>query len=1395
MAGRFHEYYVGSNRKRNMSSKQTFLLLSTIVLVMSSLAQAQITPAGITLGPSQQAQFSVPGYSQIAWSLVPAAMGKITQAGLYTAPAAYSSSYVYVYAQAGSVYYQTQVHLSPTPVNVAGSTAASVSISVSPASIYLYGGQSQQFTASVGGTSNQQVIWSIIQGVGSISNGRYTAPSAVSSDSLVTISATSTVDPTKTASATIMLGPAASPGSTTPAATTVSVSLKPKNPTLGAGQSKQFTASVSGTSNTAVTWSLNPNVGSVVNGFYTAPTTISTAQSITITATSAADGTTSASANINLAVSSVAAAPAPPPPPSPSVSPAAVSLSANGTQRFSVLSLPSGVTVGWVISPKTGTMSQGLYSAPSTIAVASSVTVTAKNSVTKAVLGTAIVNLIPTQAPAPPPPPAPTSVSPATATIGPSGTQQFSVLNLPAGTSVYWLTNLSVGSITQGGLYSAPATITSQTTLTVYAKTSATGGTLGTATLTLTPSSAASTSVSPATVTVAPSGTQQFSVVNLPSGANVAWSLSPATGSITSAGAYTAPSTVATQTTVTVTAKNSSTQAVLGTASLTLTATPAPTSLSPATATVAPLGTTQFSVVNLPSGTTVSWGISPSTGTITQAGLYTAPTSVSTQTTVNVTAKNASTNATLGTAVVTLTASLPATPPPSISPATATVAPSGTQQFSVQNLPSGTTVSWAISPSTGSITQAGLYTAPATVATQTTVNVSAMNASTNAVLGTAVVTLTASATTSTITLPVEVVGAAGTTSTASFTIPAGANLGGQLQLWMQIHNLKYETEASVQVNNSAWLAISTSTVTLLGNAAAFGGIGGGFHTLEMTLNLPAGVVTTGTNSITFRFNGTDNVTSGYRVLGFNIQSGGSNLIPSSAFVLDDPNNWQPPSTAASDIAAGQTLWHTAALTAPGMGAIKAHCADCHSEDGRDLKYFNYSNNSIVVRSEFHGLTAAQGNQIASYIRSLNVPNPGRPWNPPYQPGPGLDSQPVANWAAGAGLGAVLDNDGEMQQYIAPGGSTAGWSATSYLNPREIPVAFQLPDWNTWLPIIHPMDAFGTSFTTSAFNLNYSILRNTLQPNSVTAYQAALGGPFDVWFVAAQSFLVPIETNANWDANNLRTAVYSAALWQQVKMWEINQEFGLEGMPQVAFGSKANVRGWYGMTAFNTSPNMLHIPAGTGLGNGSQTVQTYLAFVWYQTQLLLNDGQGKEAGNGPIDFGYVFGFIKNLFVLDAHLPGIMLQLEWQVKSLQAFTLTGVGPDGNPGDAGWAPTATSMEPLLDNDWQPLWSATSPATQTMFLQAYTQAWFAQASQYTPQQYYAGHWATATDNPAALQFQTTFGGQVWYSPPRLRFFGVDANLTNQIAAWGATIWPQGNWASLDSATCTAVIYCTSGY
>ena len=632
---------------------------------------------------------------------------------------------------------------------------------------------------------------------------------------------------------------------------------------------------------------------------------------------------------------------------------------------------------------------------------------------------------------------------------------------------------------------------------------------------------------------------------------------------------------------------------------------------------------------------------------------------------------------------------------------------------------------------------------------------------------------------SAIVLPIEVLGADGTAATVRFNIPDTPNLKKRQKLWMEIHALRYETEASLQLNGGPWIPINNTTASVLGLGASFGGIGGEFATLKMTMNLRVDDVQPGMNTLTFRFNGTDGIRSGFRVLNFNIvDSSGERLIPQANFVQDDPSKWEPPSSAPADIEAGKSLWTTAPLTSPGVGALKARCGSCHTDDGRDLKYFNYSNRSIRARSMFHGLSAKQGDQIASYIRSLKTPSPGRPWNPPYQPGPGLDSQPVANWAAGAGVEAVLETDTDMLPYIAPKDSTLGWSASSYLNVRETPLAIQLPDWNSWLPTIHPLDGFGDTFTASKLNLLLPVIRTTLQPHSPAAYRAALE-QFNSWGAAWMDFMRITTTNATWN-EKLRREAYSIALWQLVKDWGLIQEFGLEGMPQVPFGAKAAARGWYTGT-FYVSPNNLHIPAGPGLGNGTQLDREYLSLAWYQMQLTLNDGQGSQAGHEPVDYGYASGFIMGIFGRHLHLPGIMLQLEWNIKALQEVTLTGAGPEH--GALGWHATGSSMSTLVMPEYLPLWSGIPPAKRKTLLEAFTQAWFSQASKYTPQQYYQGGWANAADDPAQV-FIGTMGGQLWYAIPKLRELGVDSNLVDKMAAWAATIWPRGNWMGY-SARC----------
>jgi hypothetical protein len=84
---------------------------------------------------------------------------------------------------------------------------------------------------------------------------------------------------------------------TTPAAA-ISVSVSPTTATVASGGTQQFSAQVTNTSNTAVTWSATSGSVSTA-GLFTAPT-VTTAKTVTVTATSVADNTKSASATVTV---------------------------------------------------------------------------------------------------------------------------------------------------------------------------------------------------------------------------------------------------------------------------------------------------------------------------------------------------------------------------------------------------------------------------------------------------------------------------------------------------------------------------------------------------------------------------------------------------------------------------------------------------------------------------------------------------------------------------------------------------------------------------------------------------------------------------------------------------------------------------------------------------------------------------------------------------------------------------------------------------------------------------------------------------------------------------------------------------------------------------------------
>jgi hypothetical protein len=143
-------------------------------------------------------------------------------------------------------------------------------VTVTPATATVSVGATRPFSAAVSGSTDQNVTWKVngVRGgsatYGLISlQGVYIAPVAVPNPATVTITATSFSDTTKTGTATVTLQ----------AGGVVKVVVEGSSsrltvPTFG---SRQFSAAVTGTSNTTVTWQVNGVAGgSAVNGTITA---------------------------------------------------------------------------------------------------------------------------------------------------------------------------------------------------------------------------------------------------------------------------------------------------------------------------------------------------------------------------------------------------------------------------------------------------------------------------------------------------------------------------------------------------------------------------------------------------------------------------------------------------------------------------------------------------------------------------------------------------------------------------------------------------------------------------------------------------------------------------------------------------------------------------------------------------------------------------------------------------------------------------------------------------------------------------------------------------------------------------------------------------------------------
>ena len=266
-------------------------------------------------------------------------------------------------------------------------------------------------------------------------------------------------------------------------------------------------------------------------------------------------------------------------------------------------------------------------------------------------------------------------------------------------------------------------------------------------------------SISPTSANLSAGQTQQFT-------ANAAVTWSATGGTINSAGLYTAPSAAGTYTVTATDSTGNHASASVNVTAIALSISPTSASLS--------AGQTQQFTANV----AVTW--SATGGTITSAGLYTAPAAAGTYT---VTATDSTGNH--ASAAVNVTANVL-----SISPTIANLSSSQMQQFTANQA-----VTWTATG--GTITGSGLYTAPAAAGTFA---VTATNSAGNQASATVNVSVS-SAPAVTISTP-----AANATLSSPFTLSASFNNGGTasyMKLWI-------DGVSKLVINNTTKLSTSVT---------------------------------------------------------------------------------------------------------------------------------------------------------------------------------------------------------------------------------------------------------------------------------------------------------------------------------------------------------------------------------------------------------------------------------------------------------------------------------------------------------------------------------------------------------------------------------------------------------
>ena len=345
----------------------------------------------------------------VTWSSSDTSVATVTNAGLVRGVAAGTATITATSAADSTKKATCAVTVTAIPVE---------SVSLNKTSTTLTVGAAETLSATVqpSNATNKNVNWSSSnESVATVSGGRVTAVAV----GTATITATSAADSEKKATCAVTVNPV------------ITVSVSPKNSNLQPGGTETFTAIVTGTSNTAVTWTVDG--GTITQeGLYTAPSATGT---YTIRATSKADTNKYDTATVTVTAVPVVTV---------SVSPKTVTLNQGATQTFSAnVTGTSNHNVTWSVIGQGNITQAGVYTAP---AAEGSFTVKATSQADSSKSDTATVTVNPASIVF-------TNI-PKALFVTDTAQLQASAVGLP-NTAVTWA--VTSGTITQTGFYTAPA--------------------------------------------------------------------------------------------------------------------------------------------------------------------------------------------------------------------------------------------------------------------------------------------------------------------------------------------------------------------------------------------------------------------------------------------------------------------------------------------------------------------------------------------------------------------------------------------------------------------------------------------------------------------------------------------------------------------------------------------------------------------------------------------------------------------------------------------------------------------------------------------------------------------------------------------------------------------------